>query len=351
MTDDLFSQSLARFLRTACTPAKVREIEKGAPTAPLWNELEALGHGNAMLSEEAGGAALWFADLAPLVRIMGRHLLPVPLAETMLARALVARAAPDTSLPTGPIVLACAASGDGKDGKDGFTAPAVPLARTAELALVAIGERAFLTPLSGIEIAPTLTPTGVYGSLSATLRWEKEPRALASFALPENALREAAATLHAAVIASSMDHLLEMTTGYANTRQQFGKALSKFQALQQQLAVMAEHVIGANMAVSLAFASAGRAGSPGDPLLPSPLFAALAKQYTSAVAPPVTAIAHAVHGAIALSEEYDLQLYARRIYELRLAGGAESYWARRIGEARLAASGPSVDFVRAHLAP
>jgi acyl-CoA dehydrogenase len=349
MTDDLFSQSLERFLRTACTPAKVRELEKGAPAAPLWNELEALGHGNAMLAEAAGGAALGFADLAPLVRIMGRHLLPVPLAETMLARALVARAAPDATVPAGPIVLACAARSDGSSGSDGLVAPAVPLAMTAELALVAIGDRAFLTPLSETEA----TPTGVNGSLAATLRWRGEPRALASFTLPENALREAAATLHAAVIASAMDHLLEMTTGYANTRQQFGKALAKFQAVQQQLAVMAEHVLGANMAVSLAFASSAhaRAASPADPLLPSPLGAALAKQYTSAVAPPVTAIAHAVHGAIALSEEYDLQLYARRIYELRLAGGAESYWARRIGEARLAASGPSVDFVRAHLAP
>ncbi len=113
MTDDLFSQSLERFLRTTCTPATVRELEKGAPTAPLWNELEALGHANAMLSEEAGGAALGFADLASLVRIMGRHLLPVPLAETMLARALVARAAPGKSLPAGPIVLACAAATDG----------------------------------------------------------------------------------------------------------------------------------------------------------------------------------------------------------------------------------------------
>jgi acyl-CoA dehydrogenase len=129
-------------------------------------------------------------------------------------------------------------------------------------------------------------------------------------------------------------------------RQQFGKPLAKFQALQQQLAVMAEHVLGANMAVALAFATPSA-----DSRLPAPLTAALAKQHTSAVAPDVTSIASAVHGAIALSEEYDLQLYARRLYELRLADGTESYWAQRIGAARLAAGGSSVDFVRQHLAP
>jgi acyl-CoA dehydrogenase len=337
--DDLFPQSLDRFLKTACPPAKVREHEKGASTAPLWAGLEELGHGNAMLSEDAGGAALGFSDLAPLVRLMGRHLLPVPLAETMVARALLARdgTRAGASAPSGPIVLATAAALDG-----GFEAAAVPLALTAELALVALpGQRTVLTALAKAE----RITTGVHGSLAATLRWATEPEALATCDLPENTLREVAATLHAALMASAMDQLLEMTTGYANVRQQFGKPLAKLQALQQQLAVMAERVLGANMAVALAFASAGAE------LLPAPLAAALAKQYTSAVSPEVTSIATAVHGAIALSEEYDLQLYARRIYELRLAGGSESYWARRIGGACMGSGGSSLDFVRLHLSP
>ena len=320
----------------------MREHERGASTATLWAELEALGLANAMLPEDAGGAGLSFAEIASLVRIMGRHLLPVALAETMVARALLASAHAGEDLPSGPIVLACAATSDGR-----WVAPAVPLALTAELALVALPDRVVLTPLSGAE----LTPTGVNGSLAATLRWSGEPRALASLTLPANALREASATLHAAVMASAMDRLLEMTTSYASTRQQFGKPLARFQALQQQLAVMAEHVLGANMAVSLAFASASGSSPGSSPaLLPAPLAAALAKHYVSAVAAPVTAIAHAVHGAIALSEEYDLHLYARRIYELRLADGGESFWARRIGEARLESGGSSVDFVRRHLA-
>ena len=48
---------------------------------------------------------------------------------------------------------------------------------------------------------------------------------------------------------------------------------------------------------------------------------------------PVASGAHAVHGAIGITEEYDLQLFTRRLHAWRLADGSERYWARVIGEA------------------
>ena len=76
--------------------------------------------------------------------------------------------------------------------------------------------------------------------------------------------------------------------------------------------------------------------------------AAIAKQVASIAAVPVAEIAHAVHGAIGISEEYDLQLYTRRLHEWRLADGSEAYWAAQLGAARLAAANQSsVDFIRA----
>ena len=324
--NDILTESLERFLVHGSSPAKVRAYERGESTKPLWSELEALGYLDALVPESAGGAGLGLRDAAAMVRLLGRHLAPVPLAETMVARALLAGAG---EIPTGPVTI----FGSGAQGKRA----AVPFALTSELALVARENRAELVSLEGATIAKT----GVYGSLAGDVAWSSAPKVLASVEVAPNALRDVTAVLNAGRMAGAMDRLLAMTVEYANVRHQFGKPIGKLQAVQQQLAVMTEHVLGANMAAELAFQESG--------VLPNSLRAAVAKHYTSAAVPSVTGIAHAVHGAIGLSEEYDLQLFVRRLYEWRLGGGSEAYHAQRLGEARLAFDGSSLDFVRQHL--
>jgi hypothetical protein len=255
----------------------------------------------------------------------------VPLAETMMARALLDHAG---EIPDGPIVLISPVR---EPITNAIVQHAVPLALNAEFALLELDNQWLLTPLATAEI----TATGVNGSLAADIRWRDTPTPLAMIDRPGTSLREIAASLRAAQMAGAINRLLAMTIEYANLREQFGRSLAKFQAIQQQLAVMAEHALAADMAVQMAFSASG--------LLPQPLLAAIAKQRTSTAASAVAAIAHAVHGAIGISEEYDLQIYTRRLHEWRLADGSESYWSRRIGAARLAASGTSVDFIRNQL--
>ena len=151
--------------------------------------------------------------------------------------------------------------------------------------------------------------------------------------------RPLAAVLAAAEIAGLAERMLDMSLSYANDRVQFGKPIGKLQAIQQQLAVMAEQVLMARMASQIGCSKG---------LHPPPEVAAVAKQVTSAAVPQITAIAHAVHGAIGITEEFDLQLYSRRMHALRLANGSESYWAGILGRARIAAANQSsVDFIRA----
>ena len=152
-----------------------------------------------------------------------------------------------------------------------------------------------------------------------------------------------AALLHAAKLAGAMKRLLEMTVDYGNTRVQFGRPIGKFQAIQHQLAVMAEQVSAAAIAVE--------AASPQTGCLPDPLRVAVAKERTSAAATIVGGIAHAVHGAMGISEEYDLQLFTRRLQDWRVADGSEGYWSGLLGRAVLAEeSGSVIDFIRTRLA-
>ena len=66
----------------------------------------------------------------------------------------------------------------------------------------------------------------------------------------------------------------------------------------------------------------------------------------SEAVPQVANTAHALHGAIGVTEEYDLQLYTRRLHEWRMAHGSEAHWNVLIGQRVLAADVSIVDFVR-----
>ncbi|MGN6594471.1 acyl-CoA dehydrogenase family protein [Sphingopyxis terrae] len=320
MTD--FLDPFERMIAALFTPAAVRAAERGEPDDTAWSELAASGFLDALVAEDAGGAGLSFADIVPLWLVLGRHAVPCPVGETMIARALLAQAG--RAAPDGPIAIAAQAPG---------AAGRVIGAALARHLLVEWEGNLYLAALPG--------EAGATGELAASVRWDSQT-ATPVGPIVAGGLRRAAAVLRAALIAGAADRLTTMTAGYANERIQFGKPIGKQQALQQQLAVMAEDMVAARIAAHI-----GGAGS----FPPALAAAATAKSVASSAAARVAAIAHAVHGAIGISEEYDLQLYTRRLQAWRLADGSESYWNRLLGAERLAAPSGSVDFVRTGLAP
>ena len=321
MTD--FLAPFERMIAALFPPAAVRAAERGAADDTAWTELAASGFLDALVLEDAGGAGLSFADIVPLWLVLGRHAVPCPVGETMIARALLAQAG--RAAPDGPIAIAAQAPG---------AAGRVIGAALARHLLVEWEGNLYLAAVPG-------EADGGAGELAASVRWDSEAATPVGPIVP-GGLRRAAAVLRAALIAGAADRLTTMTAGYANERIQFGKPIGKQQALQQQLAVMAEDMVAARIAAHI-----GGAGS----FPPALAAAATAKSVASSAAARVAAIAHAVHGAIGISEEYDLQLYTRRLQAWRLADGSESYWNRLLGAERLAAPSGSVDFVRTALAP
>lgn len=323
MTNE-FLDPFERLLADICTPAVVRAVEGGGGTQDLWRALEDSGFLDALVPEAAGGAGLRLGDVQPLIEALGRAAMPVPVAETMAARALLARAG--LPAPEGFIVLARFSAG-------ASVGASVPLGLAADHALVEEGASLGLYKIADLARAPT----GEHGSLGAFFhRGEAAPQAV--LAAPEGGLRPIAAVLRAADMAGAANRLLEMTTGWANERVQFGKPIGRQQAIQQQMAVMAELCVAMRMACQIGCMS----GLP-----PQPEAAATAKYTASSAASEVANIAHAVHGAIGISEECDVQLYTRRLREWRLADGSEQYWAQVLGQRRLdCAEESSVDFIR-----
>lgn len=145
------------------------------------------------------------------------------------------------------------------------------------------------------------------------------------------------AALHAALIAGAGARVLQMSLDHAQQRVQFGKPVGSFQAVQHQLAVMAEQACAARMAAQLAFSSSGH--------LPHPLLAAMAMSVAGEAAAVLASAGHAVHGAIGVTAEYDLQLYTRPLRAWRTAAGSPSYWAQQVAAHwRRAGGADTVDF-------
>ncbi len=330
--NDLFADAARDVLADQCTPHVVRAIESGGRGAPateaLWGPLEATGLADALLSEHNGGAGLGLGQVFGVLEQCGAHALPLPLGETMVARALLALAG--VARPGGGIALA-----RGEPLADGgLRCALVRSGQVAASVLVQAGGTWRLLDIGGGQGTPQAMV------LDAAVAWT----AAQVHSAPQVAIGAEydVRTLQAAVVAPQMAGALSTvfhrTLQYANERQQFGRPIGKFQAIQHQLAVMSEHVFAARMAAQL--------GCSGDGMAPDRLRVATAKARCSEAALVVSELAHAIHGAIGFTEEYDLQLFTRRLHAWRQTAGTEAYWYGVAGEALLEHHGMTLDIVR-----
>ncbi|MBS0390057.1 MAG: acyl-CoA dehydrogenase [Proteobacteria bacterium] len=327
MNNDLFADAACQLLADQCTPAVVRAIEAGGHAAPeaaaLWQHLEEAGLGDALLSEAEGGSGLALSQVFGVLEQCGAHALPLPLADTLLARALLAQAG--VARPAGSIALACGERlADG-----GLRCPLVRGGVAAAWVLAQARDGWHLLDVDKAQAAPQAL------ALDATLEWTA-PAPVAVGA--EADVRTLQAAVLAPQMAGALTQVFQRTLQYANERQQFGRPIGKFQAIQHQLAVMSEHVFAARMAAQLGCSGAG--------VQPDRLRVATAKARCSEAALAVSELAHSIHGAIGFTAEYDLQLFTRRLHAWRQAAGSESYWHDVAGQALLAHEGLTLDLVR-----
>ena len=119
---------------------------------------------------------------------------------------------------------------------------------------------------------------------------------------------------------------MDLAVGYAQERVQFGRPISKFQAVQQNLAVLAGQTAAAVAAANLGIEALGKADAEREMFL-----IAVAKTRVGEAATLACEIAHQVHGAIGFTKEYALQLSTRRLWSWREEFGSDPEWAARVG--------------------
>jgi acyl-CoA dehydrogenase len=130
-------------------------------------------------------------------------------------------------------------------------------------------------------------------------------------------------------IAGALEAMLEITVRYSNERVAFEKKISKFQAVQHNLAKLAGESAAALAAATSAADTLANAKSFDDAAF---LEAAAAKIRCSEAAEKGGAIAHQVHGAIGFTSEHILHRFSLRALAWRDDFGSESYWAVELGK-------------------
>ncbi len=328
-TDNIIVDTATRIFRDLCEPATVNEAEEGNWPKALWDALEESGLTLAWVPDDLGGAGAEMADGFAVLRVAGRFAAPAPIAETLMAGWLLARAG--IAAPRGPMTIAPVhADGNialGADGRLAGRARLVPFARNAgHIAVLAHrgdDPMVALVAAAGLPISPGSNLAG-------------EPRDTVSFdgavplaARPAGVDQDRLVTFGAAVrlqqMAGALEKILDQSVQWALDRSQFGRPIAKFQAVQHNLATLAGEVAAAGAA-----ADAAAEACAGDPIAVAEV--AIAKVRGGEAAGTGAAIAHQVHGAMGFTYEHSLHHATRRLWAWREEFGNEAAWARRLGQ-------------------
>lgn len=326
---DQLRETAARVFAGHCEPAAQRAAEQGIWPTAAWTALAEAGFLRAMAPESAGGFGIDVADALSLLKVAGAYALPAPLAETMLAGWLLAGAG--LEIPEGILTVAPNPAADSlslSQDQTGWrldgSASRVPWARNAD---------AIALMVNAGDGARVVLATRDQWRSDAGENIAREPRdavhfdcarvqtAVAPFGARQ--LRAVGAAMRVQQMAGALVRLTAMTTQYAQDRVQFGRPIGKFQAVQQNLAVLA----GQAAAASAAADWAAEAVADGVRLLPI----AAAKARVGEAAGIGAAIAHQVHGAIGFTAEHSLHFLTKRLWSWRDEFGNEAEWNLLVG--------------------
>ncbi|KRB75744.1 acyl-CoA dehydrogenase family protein [Noviherbaspirillum sp. Root189] len=330
--DDLLKDTAARLFTDLCTRDALDSAENGRWPDRIWSAVEAAGLTSALDPETDGASLLPLETLAVIVRAVGEFAAPMPLAETLLAQRIFFQAG--ISFPDGPLSVAPQLGGKPPQlsrSEAGWQINGhvrrVPWGRNIKAIAVVAQYRGqlALVRLDG------LTPVRLGKNLANEPRddFQLVEHILADDAVatdmvaPLNSLEREGALMRSLQMIGAMGHVLGQTVQYSMERVQFGRAIAKFQAVQQQVALMAAHVAAATAATEAALNVAANRQAEFE--------ICAAKARTSEAAGVCCNVAHQVHGAMGFTHEHSLHLSTRRLMSWRDEFGSEAECAEWIG--------------------
>src|ERR1700676_1593783 len=319
----------------------INRDKRGTWKAPLWQALTENGLPLLWVPGDCGGSGASLAEGFGVLSAAGRFAIAVPLAETMLGGWLLSRA--KITSPEGAMTVAPASPKDrialNADGTLSGRTRGIPFAKDARhFAVLASGARGLSIALVDASSCRIEAGLNLAGDASDTVTFNNvQPAAIkpAPKGFDQTSLMLMGAVARSLQIAGSLESMLDISVRYSNERVAFEKKISKFQAVQHNLAKLAGETAAAMTAASSAADTIANAGEFDDAVF---LEATAAKIRCAEAAEKGAAIAHQVHGAIGYTLEHILHRYTMRARAWRDDLGHESYSAVELGK-RVAARG------------
>jgi alkylation response protein AidB-like acyl-CoA dehydrogenase len=309
----------------------------------VFREMCQMGWLGLMIPEDAGGSGLGVREFCALTEELGASLVPEPLIGAAMAARLLPEAHLNEVLTGERIVLPAwqeaahsldvaaggtTIGGSGKvNGKKLFVA-------------MAAGADAFLvTTTSGVALVERSAP-GVHLDLTQTQDGGNAGTLTLDNAPAEVFPGDAAEALETATLATSayllgvMDRVFGITLEYLKTREQFGRKIGSFQALQHRSADLRIQV---SLTRAVVEAAAAACDSSTDPAVRKAAVSR-AKARASDAASVVTRGCIQLHGGIGYTDAADPGLFLRKMMVL-----AASYGPASLHRARFRAIAPDID--------
>ncbi len=349
--EELLVDSAEGLFTDTCTFDAVQAAERNGWAPEIWRAVAEAGFAWIGLPEEAGGSGGTLLDAADVVRVAGAHAAPIPLAETaMLGGWLLARGG--LELPDGPVTVvpatgdALVAHGadDGSVTLDGV-ASRVPWAAHSDriAALLAIDGQEVVVAIDPADVAieavtnlageprPTVIVDGVTVPSERVAAIDPTAGATGGDGDPDGGslaeeLELRGALSRVLLMAGALVSMSRLTVGYTGERQQFGRPVGRFQAVQQHLVWGAQDAALVDMASRVA---AGRASAAGP--LGARFEIAAARTVADDCAGTATRLAHQAHGAMGMTQEYALHQLSRRLWSWRREWSSPGRWSGRVG--------------------
>ncbi len=341
-----FRDAAEDFLAGQCPPARVRAAyESNVRWDPeLWTAMVDLGWLGAAVPEAGGGLGLGWVEVAVLLEMAGRHVVPVPLLSSVVAIEVARRAGADdlvARLADGTTACVAWCSDRSTLRATGATltgrSDPVAFAPTADLALITApvdhdgderaGERG--RAVFVVELTDDLRPEIATGmDLSRPLGWlefdQVAARRLGGDELASTLTDFGAAATVLELLGTSAV-AMELAVQYAKDRVQFGRPIGSFQAVKHRCADMLVDVEGIR---SSAYWAAWCL-SVNDP--DASIAASTAKIWAGDASKRVMASALQVHGGVGFTWEHDLHLFMKRAQLDQLSFGDSSWHRARLG--------------------
>lgn len=320
-----------------CSNDALQEAEATGWLPELWEAQDRVGFADVSVSEDLGGAGGEAADALTILQEAGKCGAPVPIAEAgMLAGWLITQG--DLQLPKGVRTVAPPSWQERfvlDKGKLSGCARNVPWGARADWVVI-------LVPTAQEQIIVILRgpshPDSKGVRVESSVNLAGEPRdvlyfdevvpaqsCIAPLNVSLEALHRRGALTRISLMTGALQAMAAMTVTYTSQREQFGRPVRAFQAVQQHLvtvqqqsSIAAAALDGATAAIQFGEAT---------------FEIAAAKLLANQAARTATRAAHQAHGAMGMTQEYPLHYLSRRLWSWRNEYGNENYWAARLGGA------------------